>query len=221
MPPRVQSEEPRSLWSRVDKMPPPRCLNRVMPAQSTGVKPSPTSTANSHSSSKSDASSMLNTLSFPFSSVSRSRAVISYKGFPSPSRSDSRCSRSNENRLTCQSFSVKGIVVWSNILVGALITSYLSFWLPSFLYFGQALVKHIVHIAVAPILARLERLNNGMKTGMIMLGSVAIYRIITAADVPAAFAQPQVYPTRAHFQAFLATVGTRLYGYDSGNMFTI
>src|SRR5882672_4530226 len=44
---------------------------------------------------------------------------------------------------------------------------------------------------------------------MEMLGSVAIRRVITTADVAARPAQPQVHPLRADFQALLAAASTR------------
>jgi hypothetical protein len=44
---------------------------------------------------------------------------------------------------------------------------------------------------------------------MEMLGSVAIRRVITTADVAARPAQPQVHPLRAGFQALLAAASTR------------
>ena len=68
--------------------------------QSASVSPSPASTAKIHSSSKPSASSRLSTRSSPSPFVSRSRAVTSQSGRPSPSVSPLRCSRSREN-LRC------------------------------------------------------------------------------------------------------------------------
>ena len=44
-----------------------------------------------------------------------------------------------------------------------------------------------------------------------MLGGVFIFRGIAAADVAAGETQPEVDPSVAHFQAFLAAVGVRLH----------
>ena len=49
-----------------------------------------------------------------------------------------------------------------------------------------------------------------MLRGMEMLGGVPVLRIVAAADVSAAAAQPQVHPGVTHLQAFLAAVGVLL-----------
>ena len=61
--PSSQMEQPRSMWSRVIMMPPPRARKRRIPARSASSRPSPVSTANSHNSSYSERSSEESTLS--------------------------------------------------------------------------------------------------------------------------------------------------------------
>jgi hypothetical protein len=117
-PPMVQRHEPRSSWSRVERMPPPRWRKRVMPAQSPSDSPSPASTANSHSSSYSDSSSLPSTGSFPSASRTRSRAVTSHSASPASPFSDARCSRSIEKRAMLQSSAVSGIVVCNRMRIG-------------------------------------------------------------------------------------------------------
>jgi hypothetical protein len=68
-----------------------------------------------------------------------------------------------------------------------------------------------VHVTPAPILSRLERLDNRMATFVEMLPGVPQRRGIAAAYVTAGEAQAQVYPTRADSQAILAAFGTRRY----------
>jgi hypothetical protein len=68
-----------------------------------------------------------------------------------------------------------------------------------------------VHVTPAPILSRLEGLDDRMLTFVEMLPGVLQRRGITAADVTAGKAQAQVYPARADSQAFLAAFGTRRY----------
>src|SRR5437899_6065090 len=92
-----------------------------MPRQSAAVRPSPTSTANSHSSLKSERSSVLSTGSSAPASDSRLRAVTWHSPFPASSFKEARWSRSNENRPTCQSSSVSGIVVCNRMRIGLFI----------------------------------------------------------------------------------------------------
>src|SRR2546430_1417755 len=72
-----------------------------MPRQSAAVRPSPTSTANSHSSSKSERSSVLSTGSSAPAPDSRLRAVTWHSPFPASSFKEARWSRSKENRPMC------------------------------------------------------------------------------------------------------------------------
>src|SRR5437867_393616 len=89
-----------------------------MPRQSAAVRPSPTSTANSHSSSKSERSSGLNTGSSAPASDSRLRAVTWHSPFPASSCKEARWSRSKENRPMCQSSLVSGMVVCNRMRIG-------------------------------------------------------------------------------------------------------
>src|SRR5437660_4869987 len=89
-----------------------------MPRQSAAVRPSPMSTANSHSSSKSERSSALSTGSSPPASASRLRAVTWHSAFPASSFKEARWSRSNENRPMCQSSLVSGMVVCNRMRIG-------------------------------------------------------------------------------------------------------
>src|SRR5947209_10037235 len=92
-----------------------------MPRQSAAVRPSPMSTANSQSSSKSERSSALSTGSFPPASDSRLRAVTWQSTLPASSFKEARWSRSNENRPMCQSSSVSGMVVCNRMRIGLFI----------------------------------------------------------------------------------------------------
>ncbi len=68
-----------------------------------------------------------------------------------------------------------------------------------------------VHVTPAPILSRLEGLDDRMLTFVKMLPGVLQRRGIKAADVTEGKAQAQVYPARLDSQAFLAAFGTRHY----------
>src|SRR5260221_11101297 len=74
-----------------------------------------------------------------------------------------------------------------------------------------ALHFHFVHVTPAPVLARLEGLDDGMPGRVEVFGRVRVLRAVAAADVPAGQAQAQMYPGVAHFQAFLAASATRRY----------
>src|SRR5260370_7716837 len=62
----------------------------------------------------------------------------------------------------------------------------------------------LIDIAPAPILAGLERFDDGVLGGMEMLGGVLIFGRIAAPHVPAGEAQAQGYPLVPHLQPFLA-----------------
>src|SRR5258708_6956101 len=74
-----------------------------------------------------------------------------------------------------------------------------------------ALHFHFVHVTPAPVLARLEGLDDGMPGRVEVFGRVRVLRAVAAADVPAGQAQAQMHPGVAHFQAFLAASATRRY----------
>jgi hypothetical protein len=69
---------------------------------------------------------------------------------------------------------------------------------------------HFINITPTPIFAWLDRLDDGMLRRMEMLGGVLILGRIAAAHVAAGFADSQVDPCVAHFQAFLAAMSSRL-----------
>src|SRR5215204_1003659 len=69
--------------------------------------------------------------------------------------------------------------------------------------------EEVVHVAVAPLLARLERLDDGVLRGVKVFGGVPVRRAVTAADVPARLAEPQVNPTVARLQTVLTTACAR------------
>jgi hypothetical protein len=70
----------------------------------------------------------------------------------------------------------------------------------------QFIKEQIVHVAISPILARLERFHDRMVGRVIMLGGVFVLGIVAAAHVSADLAQAQMDPGVSHLQAFLAAV---------------
>src|SRR3981081_727248 len=74
--------------------------------------------------------------------------------------------------------------------------------------------KGLVHIAPAPILARLEGLDDRVLGRVEMLSGVAMGRGIAAADMAAGQAQAQMHPGAADPQAILAARGARRDGAD-------
>jgi hypothetical protein len=69
--------------------------------------------------------------------------------------------------------------------------------------------KDFVHIAPAPILAGLERLDQGVLGLVEVFRGVFVFRRIATADVPAYQAFPKMDPGIAHLQAFLAALAAR------------
>ena len=67
----------------------------------------------------------------------------------------------------------------------------------------------IVDIAPAPVLARLERLDDRVPGGVGVSASVPERRRVAAADLSAGQAQPQMHPRGAQAQAFRAALGVR------------
>jgi hypothetical protein len=84
----------------------------------------------------------------------------------------------------------------------------LSLWFRSFTGFGQSFIKHIVGVAIAPILARFERLYYGVSSGVKMLRRMTVGRIVTASDVAANFTKPKVQPMSAYFQTVFTAIST-------------
>src|SRR4051794_23134120 len=64
----------------------------------------------------------------------------------------------------------------------------------------------LVDVAPAPVLVRLERLDDGVADQTRMLPGVPVRRGVAAPDVPAGQAQPQVHPRGPHLQALLAAL---------------
>jgi len=69
---------------------------------------------------------------------------------------------------------------------------------------------NLIDKAPAPILTRLDRLHDRMLRLMEMLGGMLVFRRIAAAHVAAGAAKAQMDPRVAHFEAFLAALGSRL-----------
>jgi hypothetical protein len=68
------------------------------------------------------------------------------------------------------------------------------------------LQKNFVHVAPLPILPRLKRLHDGVLGLVKMLGSVLVLRRVTASDVSANQALPEMHPGIAHFQTLFAAL---------------
>jgi hypothetical protein len=83
----------------------------------------------------------------------------------------------------------------------------------------QQIPKHtlfecdLIDKAPHPIFIGFKRLDDGMLGGMKVFGRVLVFGIITAANMPAYFADSQMHPGIAHAQTFLAAI--RLGGYVS------
>ena len=63
----------------------------------------------------------------------------------------------------------------------------------------------VIDEAPAPALWRVVALDDGMTVRFKVSTGVTIGRLITATDMPALAAEPQVHPARSDPQAFLAT----------------
>src|SRR5262245_9540072 len=68
---------------------------------------------------------------------------------------------------------------------------------------------HLVNVAVAPVLARLEGLDDRMPGCVEVLRGVLILARVPAADVSATAAKPQMYPRIACLQTLLAALRAR------------
>src|SRR5262249_1726445 len=69
-----------------------------------------------------------------------------------------------------------------------------------------ALEVHLVDVAPAPVLASLQRLDDGVLRLVEVLRRVPVRARVAAAHVTAAEAQSQVHPASAHLQAVLAAL---------------
>ena len=72
-----------------------------------------------------------------------------------------------------------------------------------------ALEHDLVDVAPAPILARLEGLDNRVIGRVEMLRRVLVLRGVTTSDMPANQALAQVYPAIANFQTVLTAIRAR------------
>ncbi len=80
-------------------------------------------------------------------------------------------------------------------------------------------IEHdFVHIAPAPSFRRIVAFDDGMSGGVEMRGGVLVGRVVAAADVTAAAADPQMQPLAAGLQAFLATKRARRNIADAGDV---
>jgi len=77
---------------------------------------------------------------------------------------------------------------------------------------GRALQveRHLIEVAIPPILPRLVRPDERMVRGLEVRGGVPTRRVVATTDVPADLAEPQVHPiVKALCQTVLASVGAR------------
>jgi hypothetical protein len=72
----------------------------------------------------------------------------------------------------------------------------------------QGLKEKFVGVTIAPILGRFVRPDDGVFGRFIVFGRVPVDRVVTAANMAARFAQPQVEPSIAGFKALFAPGGT-------------
>src|ERR1700687_2443623 len=78
--------------------------------------------------------------------------------------------------------------------------------------------QYLIDITPAPSFRRVVTLDDRMARGVEMLGGVLVGRIVAAADVAAAAADPQMQPDTAALQAFLATERARRDAADAGDV---
>src|SRR3979411_2078872 len=78
--------------------------------------------------------------------------------------------------------------------------------------------QDFIDIAPAPPLRRIIALDDRMLRGAKMFGRVLVGRIVAAADVAAAAADPQMQPLTSAVQAFLATERARRHAADAGDV---
>jgi hypothetical protein len=71
------------------------------------------------------------------------------------------------------------------------------------------LEHELIDITPAPVLTRLEGLDNRVVGRVEMPGGVLVLRIVTAAHMSTGETKAQVHPGITHFQAFLAPIGAR------------
>src|SRR6187402_1692234 len=69
--------------------------------------------------------------------------------------------------------------------------------------------RHLVQVAPAPAFRRVVAFDDRVAGGVEMLGGMLVRGTVAAADMAAGPAEPQMYPARAGFQAFLASERAR------------
>src|ERR1700687_2342668 len=78
--------------------------------------------------------------------------------------------------------------------------------------------QYLIDITPAPSFRRVVTLDDRMARGVEMLGGVLVGRIVAAADMTAAAANPQMQPDTAALQAFLAAERARRDGANAAEM---
>src|SRR5215216_4022598 len=89
------------------------------------------------------------------------------------------------------------------------------------LQIGSLLHHNLVDIAPHPLLARLNRFDDGVLCLMEMFRCVLVARVVAAANMPADHTHAQVYPSIAGLQAVFAALRARLYVLNQGHMFAL
>jgi hypothetical protein len=74
---------------------------------------------------------------------------------------------------------------------------------------SSKLEHNLIDVTPAPVLSRLEGLDNRMVGRVEMPGGVLILRIVTATDMSTGETEAQVYPAISHFQTVLTSIGAR------------
>ena len=64
----------------------------------------------------------------------------------------------------------------------------------------------LINIAPTPTFGRIIAFDDRVRCRLEMLGSMPIWRIVAATDMPARSAQPKMHPPGSRLQALLATV---------------
>src|ERR1700722_12904526 len=70
---------------------------------------------------------------------------------------------------------------------------------------------YLIDVTPAPILARFDRPHDRMRGRMEVFRRMLVLRRITASDVPATHAKPEMNPRVAHLQTLFTTARVRLY----------
>src|SRR5438552_9363343 len=76
----------------------------------------------------------------------------------------------------------------------------------SFSSYFEGIEVHLIYLAPAPLLARLERFDDGVTALVEVLGGVLVLRVVAAAHVPTGHTEAKVYPCIPHLQAVFAAV---------------